>query len=185
MADDLGWRDPGTYGSETFKTPHIDALAANGMRFSNAYSASPLCSPTRASVLTGQTVGRIRITSPTGHIPQVILDPKETTTGYAGFPMTNPQNRSRLPLESVTISRILKDQGYRTAFMGKWHLGHEPYIPENFGFDVVWSGRGTPGPPQGRFFGPWDEVANLPKVEGSPNVDDVLGDEALKYIAGN
>ena len=58
MADDLGWRDPGTYGSETFKTPHIDALAANGMRFSNAYSASPLCSPTRSAILTGLSPAR-------------------------------------------------------------------------------------------------------------------------------
>ena len=185
MADDLGWRDLSVYGSETFHTPHIDALAARGIRFSNAYTASPLCSPTRASTLTGQTVGRLRITSPTGHIPEVILDPKESETGAPGFPMTNPQNRSRLPLESVTISKVLKDNGYRTAFMGKWHLGHDPYLPENFGFDVVTGGRGTPGPPQSRFFGPWNEEANLPPVEGSPNVDDVLGDEAVKFIAEN
>ena len=183
MADDLGWRDLSVYGSETFRTPNIDALSARGMRFSNAYAASPLCSPTRAAVLTGQTVGRLRFTSPTGHIAQVILDPEEKETGGPGYPMTNPETRSRLPLESVTISKILKNHGYHTALMGKWHLGHDPYIPENFAFDVVVGGRGTPGPPQSRFFGPWDENANLPKVEGSPNVDDVVGDEAVKYIA--
>tara|TARA_R110002050_G_scaffold141496_2_gene266708 strand:+ start:62047 stop:63867 length:1821 start_codon:yes stop_codon:yes gene_type:complete len=183
MVDDLGWRDLSIYGSETFHTPHIDALAARGVRFSNAYASSPLCSPTRASTLTGQAVGRLRFTSPTGHIAQVILDPQEKETGAPGYPMTNPQTRSRLPLESVTISQVLKDNGYRTAFMGKWHLGHDPYLPENFGFDVVIGGRGTPGPPQSRFFGPWNEEANLPPVEGSPNVDDVLGDEAVRFIA--
>ena len=185
MVDDLGWRDLSIYGSETFHTPNIDALAARGIRYSNAYAASPLCSPTRASTLTGQTVGRVRFTSPTGHIAQVILDPQESETGAPGYPMTNPATRSRLPLESTTISQVLKDNGYRTAMMGKWHLGHDPYIPENFGFDVVIGGRGTPGPPQSRFFGPWNEEANLPPVEGSPNVDDVLGDEAVKFIAGN
>lgn len=184
MADDLGWRDLSVYGSESFHTPNIDRLAERGMLFSNGYAASPLCSPTRAATLTGQTVGRIRITTPTGHLPQVILDPVETPTSTPGMPMTNPQNRSRLPLDSVTLSQILKDNGYATAFMGKWHLGHDPFIPENFGFDKVVGGRGTPGPPQSRFFGPWDpEKDNVPQVEGSPNIDDVLGDQAVKWIA--
>ncbi len=185
MVDDLGWRDLSIYGSETFHTPHIDALAKTGIRYSNAYSANPLCSPTRATVLTGQTAGRLRLTTATGHIEQVNLDPTESETGNPGFPMTNPGTRSRLPLESITISKILKEQGYTNAFMGKWHLGHDPYLPENFDFDVVVGGRGTPGPPPPGFFGPWPEVANLPDVEGSPNVDDVLGDEAVKFIAGH
>lgn len=183
MVDDLGWRDLSVYGSETFRTPHIDALAARGMRFSNAYSASPLCSPTRASVITGQTCGRLRLTAPTGHLPQVVLDPQETDSAPPGQPMTIPQTASRLPLEMPTIGPIFKQAGYHTAFMGKWHLGHDPYLPENFGFDFVVGGRGTPGPPAPGFFGPWPKAANFPEVDGNPNADDVLGDAAVKWIA--
>ena len=183
LADDLGWRDLGCYGSELYQTPHLDALAANGVRFSNAYSASPLCSPTRASILTGQTPGRLRITQPNGHSPKVILDPVVPETGSPGRPMTNPETRTRLPLDSLTISQVLQQAGYRTGFMGKWHLGFDPYIPENFGFDVVVGGRGFPGPPPPGFFGPWDpEKTNMPLVEGPTHADDVLGDEAVRFI---
>lgn len=185
MADDLGWRDLSCYGSETFQTPHIDALAKRGMLFSNAYAASPLCSPTRAATLTGQTVGRIRLTTPGGHVPEVVLDVKERKAGSPGFPATEPETRTRIPMESVTMSKVLKGAGYRNAFIGKWHLGHDPYIPENFGFDVVIGGRGTPGPPAPGFFGPWPKEANFPPTTGNPNADDVMGDAAVDYIAKN
>jgi arylsulfatase A-like enzyme len=183
MVDDLGWRDLSVYGSETFQTPNIDALAARGMRFSNAYSSSPLCSPTRASIITGQTCGRLNFTSPTGHLPKVVLDPQESESGPPGMPMTIPQTASRVSMEITTIGEIFKQAGYHTAFMGKWHLGHAPYIPENYGFDFVVGGRGTPGPPAPGFFGPWPPAANFPEVEGNPNADDVMGDEAVKWIA--
>lgn len=183
LVDDLGWRDLGRYGSELHRTPHLDALADRGMTFSNAYAASPLCSPTRAATLTGQTVGRLRLTLPHTHLPQVVLDPQEALTAPPGLPMTNPDTRSRLPLESVTISQVLKDAGYRTAFYGKWHLGSPPYQPEAFGFDVVVGGRAYSGPPDSRFFGPWDAQNNMPEVTGNPNADDIIGDEAVKFIA--
>lgn len=183
IVDDLGWRDVGCYGSELYQTPNVDTLAAEGLSFSNAYSSSPLCTPTRASILTGQTVGRLRITTPEGHLTQVKLNPQEHASGPPGYPMTNPDTANRLPLDSITISQLLKDAGYATAFMGKWHLGYDPYIPENFGFDHVVGGRAFPGPPPPGFFGPWDpETTNMPVVEGSPNCDDVLGDEAVKFI---
>jgi arylsulfatase A-like enzyme len=182
MADDLGWRDLSCYGSETFQTPNIDALARRGMIFSNAYSASPLCSPTRAATLTGQTVGRLRFTAPTGHGANELLDAKESTLIKPGLPMTQPDSRTRMPLDSVTYARLLKAAGYRTGFMGKWHLGHKPYLPEDFGFDVVVGGRGTPGPPDYKFYGPWKEGANFPPYEGNPNADDILGDAAVKFI---
>lgn len=185
MADDLGWRDLSCYGSETFETPNLDALAKRGMLFSNAYSASPLCSPTRAATLTGQTVGRIRVTTPEGHVPEVRLDVKERHINTPGVPAAEPETRSRIPMESVTISRLFKEAGYRTAFIGKWHLGHDPYIPENFGFDVVFGGRGTPGPPAPGFFGPWPPEANFPPTTGNPNADDVMGDAAVDFIAKN
>ncbi|HSH09931.1 MAG TPA: sulfatase, partial [Oceanipulchritudo sp.] len=183
VVDDLGWKDLGAYGSELYQTPHADALARSGLSFSNAYAASPLCSPTRASILTGQTPARLRLTMPDGHKPEVVLDPQEQTSGLPGLPMTIPVSRTRLPLDSITISQILRDAGYRTAFMGKWHLGSDPFLPENFGFERVVGGRHFPGPPPPGFFGPWDpEVTNLPLVEGSPNADDVLGDEAVRFI---
>ncbi|MEX0321695.1 MAG: sulfatase [Puniceicoccaceae bacterium] len=183
MADDLGWRDLGCYGSELYQTPNLDALAERGVRFSNAYSASPLCSPTRASVLTGQTPGRIHITQPAGHLKKVLLDPIVPKTARAGIPMTEPQSRTRLPLDSVTISQVLKDAGYRTGFMGKWHLGFDPYIPESFGFDVVVGGRGFPGPPPPGYFGPWDpERTNMPLVKGRVHADDVLADQAIAFL---
>jgi len=183
IVDDLGWRDVGCYGSELYETPAVDALAAEGLSFSNAYASSPLCTPTRASILTGQTVGRLRITTPEGHLTAVNLDPQERETEAAGYPMTNPETGNRLPLDAITISKLLKDDGYATSFMGKWHLGYDPYIPENYGFDHVVGGRAFPGPPPPGFFGPWDtKVTNMPEVEGSPNADDVLGDEAVRFI---
>ena len=186
MVDDLGWRDLSSYGSETFKTPHIDRLAERGMLFTESYSASPLCTPTRASALTGQTVARLRITTPGGHQRGVVLDPDVETSAGPGRPMTTPNSANRLPLDTFTIGTLFKNAGYATAFLGKWHLGHDPYLPENFGFDFVVGGRGTPGPPERRFFGPWDpETSNMPPVEGSPNVDDVLGDQAIEFIARN
>jgi len=186
MADDLGWRDIAAYGSETFETPHLDALAKRGLLYTNAYSASPLCSPTRAATLTGQTPGRLRLTTPAGHLPRVVLDPQESRTAGPGLPMTEPETRTRLPLDTFTLGHLFRNVGYTTALMGKWHLGYDPYIPENFGFDVVVGGRGDPGPPRSRFFGPWDpDVTNMPAVEGSPNADDVIGDAAVEFIAAH
>ena len=110
IVDDLGWRDVGCYGSELYETPAVDALAAEGLSFSNAYASSPLCTPTRASILTGQTVGRLRITTPEGHLTAVNLDPQERETEAAGYPMTNPETGNRLPLDAITISKLLKDE---------------------------------------------------------------------------
>ncbi|MGZ0654860.1 sulfatase [Coraliomargarita sp. W4R72] len=183
IVDDLGWRDLGCYGSEIYQTPNVDALASEGLSFSNAYASSPLCTPTRASILTGQTVGRLHLTTPVGHVPKVKLDAAERSSGAPGLPMTEPETNNRIPLDSITISKLLKDQGYATAFMGKWHLGYDPYIPENFGFDHVVGGRGFPGPPPPGFFGPWDPaITNMPEVEGQPNADDVIGDAAVDFI---
>lgn len=185
IVDDLGWRDVGAYGSESFETPRIDALAAKGMSFSNSYASSPLCTPTRASILTGQTVGRLRITTPEGHLTHLRFksEAKEREIADAGLPMTNPETANRLPLDSITISKLLQENGYATSFMGKWHLGYDPYIPESYGFDHVVGGRAFPGPPPPGFFGPWDpETTNMPVVEGNPNADDVIGDAAVDFI---
>jgi len=182
LVDDLGWRDVACFGSDLYETPNIDALAASGMKFTDAYAASPLCSPTRASIMTGQEPGRLRFTTPAGHVAKVVLDPKESDRSAPWQKAATPATRTRLPNEYLTFAEVLKEQGYATAFMGKWHLGREPYIPENQGFDVVVGGREHPGPPPpGHFFAPWD-CSTLPVVPEGTHICDVVTDTALKYI---
>jgi len=185
LADDLGWKDLACYGSDYYETPNIDALAASGMRFTSAYAASPLCSPTRASILTGQEPGRLRFTTPAGHVEEVVLDPQESDVAAPYHKTATPQTRTRLPNEYLTFAEVLKEKGYRTAFMGKWHLGRAPYIPENQGFDVVVGGREHPGPPgPGGFFSPWD-CETLPVVPEGTHISDVVTDKALEFIGEN
>ncbi|MGZ0709717.1 sulfatase [Coraliomargarita sp. W4R53] len=183
VADDLGWRDTAAYGSEFYRTPAIDRLAREGVRFTDAYSANPLCCPTRASFLTGQYPGRLNFTSASGHIPQVILNPKLGTSAALDKPAIIPQSRSRLPNEYVTYAELLKEAGYQTAFVGKWHLGRDPYIPENQGFDVVVGGRFHPGPPGG-FFAPWP-IDTIKPVKAGTHISDAITDEALDFIRDN
>lgn len=185
LADDLGWRDLGCYGSDFYQTPRLDAFARSGMRFTNAYAASPLCSPTRASILTGQEPGRLRFTAPNGHLERVILEPKETSESQPYHKTATPQTRTRLPNDYLTFPEILQSAGYRTAFMGKWHLGRDPYIPENQGFEVVVGGREHPGPPgPGHFFAPWD-CETLPVVPEGTHIAEVLTDEAIHFMEQN
>lgn len=185
LADDLGWKDLTCYGSDFYETPNIDAFAETGVSFTNAYTASPLCSPTRASILTGQEPGRLRLTTPACHLPQVVLDPKESFSAAPFHKTAIPQTRTRLPNEYLTFAEVLKEKGYSTAFMGKWHLGREPYIPDNQGFDVVVGGREHPGPPgPGNFFAPWN-CETLPVVPDGTHISDVLTDKAIQYMTSN
>ena len=128
LIDDMGWSDLACYGSEFHETPNIDRLAKQGMRFTDAYAACPVCSPTRASILAGQYPARVGITDfiPGHYRPWAKL--------------TVPENRLQLPLESVTIADVLKEHGYATGYIGKWHLGGKPYLPDKQGFDSVISG---------------------------------------------
>jgi len=118
VADDLGYGDVGCYGNAVNKTPHIDALAAGGLRFTDFHSAGPMCSPTRAAMLTGQYQQRF------GRVFDTAL--------------SGVRDRQRgLPHEAVTIAELLKEQGYATACFGKWHLGYQPpWLPISQGFDV-------------------------------------------------
>ncbi len=183
LADDLGWSDTTPYGSTFYETPNIERLARQGIRFTNAYSASPLCSPTRASILTGQYPGRLRFTTPSGHVPRVVLDPKVPDRASPNYHVTVPQTRTRLPNEYVTYAEVLKQAGYRTAFLGKWHLGRAPYLPENQGFDVVVGGRHHPGPPGG-YFAPWP-CDTLPQAPPGSHIDDVITTEAIRFMEEN
>ena len=126
LVDDLGWRDLSCYGSSFHETPNIDALAANSMRFNWAYSASPMCSPTRASILTGKHPARHGITQ---YISGWRSSRFRTVTPLTGLSMDR---------EDVTLGEALKEAGYNTAFMGKWHVGNlKKYgSPRDHGYDI-------------------------------------------------
>jgi arylsulfatase A-like enzyme len=173
LVDDMGWMDCGAYGSRYYKTPHIDAFAKQSMRFTDAYSM-PLCSPTRASILSGQYSSRHGITSADGHKKPM----KATLQAQAApnAPLLMPESGTYLDPAQYTLAEALRDAGYRTAHIGKWHLGlTEPHWPEAQGFDVAFHCHPDPGPPGG-YFSPYDV---LPPGSERPK------DKNAKYVLGN
>ncbi len=126
LMDDLGWSDLGCYHNAFHETSNLDRLAGQGMRFTNAYAANPVCSPTRASIMTGQYPARIGINS---YIPGPKAPP--------GSKLLPPENRQQLPLEVTTIAEALRAEGYRTGCVGKWHLGGREFFPDQQGFDEI------------------------------------------------
>lgn len=184
LADDMGWMDSGAYGSQYYDTPNLDRLATKGVRFTNAYSASPLCSPTRLSILTGKYPHRLGMTQPAGHLPPLPAGtPLYGGQGAAWQAYLVPKSRRFLPNDADTYGKLFNRAGYATAFMGKWHLGTAPHYPEQHGFDVVVGGRGNPGPPGG-YFAPW-RSDTLPKRPEGTHIDDAITDEALRFIQAN
>ena len=177
LVDDLGWTDLGCYGSTFYDTRNVDRLAAGGMRFTNAYAACPVCSPTRASILTGKYPVRTGITdyiSPRGgNQPAAWKRP----TALLPAPY-----RDRLDHEEVTLAEALRDAGYRTFFAGKWHLGPEGFWPEDQGFEVN-KGGWTQGGPYGgkKYFSPYGN----PRLEDGPageHLPDRLATETVRFI---
>jgi arylsulfatase A-like enzyme len=149
LADDLGQRDLGAYGSTFHETPHLDRLAREGARFTDAYAACPVCSPTRASVITGQWPQRTGITDYIG----AARTPAEWKRNTRSLPAPY---EDRLALDRPTVAKALKAAGYATFFAGKWHLGPEGWWPENQGFDVNMGGNEKGGPYGGkRYFSPY------------------------------
>lgn len=155
LADDFGWRDLGCYGNPYFATPNIDQLASQGARFTNAYAACPVCSPTRASIMTGKYPVRTGVTD---WIPGRQSDPKG--------PIVTPHTANELKLAETTIAERLKPAGYRSASVGKWHLGGEGYLPTDQGFDMNIGGSASGSPPRTAkpYFGP----ADLPNLKLGP-----------------
>ncbi|HEY3836702.1 MAG TPA: sulfatase [Bryobacteraceae bacterium] len=172
LIDDMGWRDVSYNGSETFETPHIDKLASEGMKFTNAYAACPVCSPTRASIMTGKYPARLGITN---FLP-----------GKHNLPHSKliaPLSKQQLPLEEVTIAEALKPAGYRTAAIGKWHLGGPDFFPEKQGFDVNFAGTQA-GSPKSYFYPQWEPN---PPITAKPGayLPDRLTDATIDFMTQN
>jgi arylsulfatase A-like enzyme len=186
LVDDMGWMDSGVYGSQYYETPNMDRLAARGMRFTDAYSANPLCSPTRASILTGKYPARLGFTTASGHQPP---QPEGTSPYRAGARPEEkwilPASRNFLPLEEVTVAESFRAAGYRTGHFGKWHLGLEPrHWPEQQGFDVKFHGAPDPGPPS--YHSPYGfKAGNVTNGPDGEYITDRLADEAVKFIEAN
>ena len=183
LADDLGWRDTSPYGSTFHETPNIDRLARRGMRFTNAYTANPLCSPTRASILTGLYPGRIGITAPVCHLPDERLEAALVPTARPDQRAVPQQSATRLKHEYITLAEALKEAGYATAHLGKWHLGREPYDARRQGFDLDVPNAPAAAGPGGGYLAPWQFIKD-PKFQGKPgeHIEDWLSQEAVKFL---
>lgn len=182
LIDDLGWYDLGCQGGAFFETPRIDSLAAGGVRFTDAYSNCPVCSPSRAALMSGQYPGRVGFT---GHI--TAIGRHRYPEGSAIIP---PDDRMSLAQGVVTLAEALSAEGYATASIGKWHLGAEGSLPRSHGFDVNIAGH-QHGSPAG-YFHPYRNAAQAWNPD-MPNLDltvgkegdyltDRLTDEAVRFI---
>lgn len=174
LADDLGWRDLGCYGSTFYQTPNLDRLSAEGMFFTEAYATCPVCSPTRASVLTGKYPARIGLTN--------WIDWSGKSHPNRGKIVDVPYIRD-LPESETTLATALKNEGYDTWHVGKWHLGGPGSYPTDHGFDVNLGGceHGSPG--TGGYFSPWSVPAlrEMDVPEGT-YLTDYLTDRAGELI---
>ena len=155
LADDLGINDLSCEGSTFYETPHIDQLARSGMRFTNGYSTCQVCSPSRASIMSGQYPARIGITDWIG---------AATGTDWNRNDRVLPtEYLHALPDKATTLAEALKSGGYRTFFAGKWHLGGKDSPPEHHGFEINKGGYSS-GSPRGGYFSPYDN----PELEDGP-----------------
>jgi len=186
LVDDMGWMDSTVYGSQYYETPNMERLARRSMKFVNAYAANPLCSPTRASILTGKYPARLRITTPSCHLPPLPPDqPLLPETGPPNRKVLTPTSRRFLPPSEYTIAEALRDAGYRTCHIGKWHLGLRPeHWPNVQGFDVKFHGAPDPGPPS--YHSPYGfKAGNVTPGPDGEYITDRVTDEALKFIEAN
>ena len=187
LADDLGWSDTTLYGTTSFyETPNIDRLAKRGMLFNNAYTAHPLCSPTRSSIMTGLDPARTGFTSAAGHTPKVNLEKKLPERGSPQQKVVTPQSVSRLDTKYVTLAETIKGAGYVTGHFGKWHLGKKPYTPLEHGFDVDvphWPGPG----PAGSYVAPWKfpDALDFDPTVPNEHIEDRMADEACAFLETN
>jgi arylsulfatase A-like enzyme len=169
LVDDMGMMDLGTYGSTFHETPNIDQLAKTGMKFNYGYAACPVCSPTRASIMTGRHPVRVDITD---WIPG--------SANRKTNKLIHPEDRDNLALKEVTIAEELKSHGYQTFFAGKWHLGSEGHWPTDQGFDINIGGHHRGSPPGG-YYAPW----NNPTLEAKKKdeyLTERLTEESIRFL---
>ncbi len=188
LVDDLGWMDLSCQGSQYYETPNVDRLAREGMRFTDAYAACAVCSPTRAAVLTGRYPARTGITDwirarfQGGKIP---ADKKNPTQYVGNRKLLCPPNPLWMEHEEVTIAELLKPAGYTTCHIGKWHLGPDEWYPEHQGFDFNIGGCDFGQPPS--YFDPYTKPKQGPIPTLKPRregeyLTDREGDEAARFI---
>lgn len=184
LADDLGWADTTLYGHTAFyQTPNLERLAKRGMTFTRAHSASPLCSPTRAAILTGLSPARTGITTPSCHLPQVRLEAAPGKSAAPNQHAIQPETATRLKTGHPTLAKALKAAGYATGHFGKWHLGAEPYSPLEHGFDVDIPHHPGPGP-AGSFVAPWKFEDFKERAPGE-HLEDRMAAEAVAWMETN
>ncbi len=170
LVDDLGWSDLHCNGSSFYRTPNIDSFAQTGLRFTDAYSASPVCSPTRAAILTGRNPARIGITD---------WIPGKNVTDRS---LLGAEDLHALPHTETTLADVFRNHGYATWFIGKWHLGGEGSLPTDHGFDINIGGHHRGYPPS--YYAPYRN----PELEDGPvgeYLPDRLTDEAIKLMASS
>ncbi len=180
LVDDMGWTGAGCYGSDLHETPNIDRLAAEGVRFTDAYAAAPVCTPSRASIMTGKSPARLHMT----------IWRESSVNRVKNRRLLPPDARGNLPQSETTLAEVLKSVGYVTAHVGKWHLGDAAHYPQNHGFDLNIGGTlwGCPATFFHPFAGPFGGtkemryVPDLPWGKKGDYLTDRLTDEALRVI---
>ena len=171
LLDDMGWRDLGCAGSTFYETPNIDRLARGGMIFPNAYAACPVCSPSRASYLTGKYPARVGVT-----------DWIDMTGDFHPLKarLIDAPYRKDIPLGMKTLPESLHEEGYATWHVGKWHLGDEEHYPEKYGYEKNIGGCSWGHPHQG-YFSPYG-IHTLPEGPEGEYLTDRITDEAIRLI---
>jgi arylsulfatase A-like enzyme len=171
LVDDLGWADVGCNGSTFYETPNIDALAASGINFKHGYAACPVCSPTRASILTGRHPVVLEITD---------WIPGDDANRVKNGRFQHIDDRNSLDLSTTTVAELLKQAGYQNFFAGKWHLGGEGSLPTDHGFDFNLGGCDK-GQPPGGYYAPWNNPYLKANFDGE-YLDERLTDESIKFL---
>ena len=189
LIDDMGWKDVGYAGSTFYDTPNIDQLASEGMYFTNAYSAAPVCTPSRGGIFSGKYPGRTKLTTvfngPAGPDDRLHVQSKYRGENDQYF---EARHRHALPKSEVIIAQALAEGGYKTGFFGKWHIGECPgYYPDDRGFHIAKGYRRVHGKKYGHFGDRWPKgnFANLPNPDSTEFIPETLTNELIKFIKEN
>jgi arylsulfatase A-like enzyme len=176
LVDDLGWTDVACFGSDLHQTPHIDRLARRGVCFTQAYAPAPSCSPARAGIMTGQFPGRLGMTA--------IVEKQRGDRAPDDAPLLPATTKPCLPDEETTIAEVLRQAGYATGLVGKWHLGDWQHDPRQHGFDVA-VGAPHAGAPKSYFWPAWEANPRLPGRFEGDYLTDRLTEEACRFVEAN